>query len=50
MLRDKAAFPNPDVFDGFRFAKLHSKQLEGPTKFTDVNEEWQVWGVGKLTW
>jgi cytochrome P450 len=50
MLRDNAVFPNPDVFDGFRFAKLHTKQPEGPTKFTDVNEKWQVWGVGKITW
>jgi cytochrome P450 len=50
MLRDQALYPHPDVFDGFRFTKQHSKQPEGPSRFTDINEQWQVWGVGKITW
>lgn len=56
MLRDASKYPQPEVFDAFRFVdptKLgrdHSVQPEGPSKFTDVSETWHVWGTGKLTW
>ncbi|KAI4865980.1 cytochrome P450 [Hypoxylon rubiginosum] len=55
MLRDASKYPQPEVFDAFRFVdptKLgrdHSVQPEGPSKFTDVSETWHVWGTGKLT-
>lgn len=58
MLRDPSMYPQPDVFDGFRFVDQEilerlgktSIQPEGPSKFTDVSETWHVWGTGKLTW
>jgi hypothetical protein len=56
MLHDPTKYPQPDLFDGFRFAdpgllgRDSSIQPEGPTKFTDINEKWHVWGTGKLTW
>ncbi|KXX76907.1 Ent-kaurene oxidase [Madurella mycetomatis] len=55
MLRDPTKYPQPDVFDGFRFAdpkivgRESSIQAEGPSKFTDISETWHVWGTGKLT-
>ncbi|ROT37819.1 cytochrome P450 [Sodiomyces alkalinus F11] len=57
MLRDASMYPQPDVFDGFRFVDpkilrglgQKSTQPEGPSKFTDVSETWHVWGTGKLT-
>lgn len=56
MLRDATKYPQPDMFDAFRFAdpsllgRDSSLQPEGSTKFTDINEKWHVWGTGKLTW
>jgi cytochrome P450 len=57
MLRDERLYPQPDEFNGFRYtSKLMQdetntvRQPEGPSKFTDINEKWQVWGVGKITW
>ncbi|KAI1657940.1 cytochrome P450 [Daldinia decipiens] len=55
MLQDASKYPQPEVFDGFRFAspkltgREHSRQPEGPSNFTDVSETWHVWGTGKLT-
>ncbi|KAH8722687.1 cytochrome P450 [Phaeosphaeriaceae sp. PMI808] len=55
MLRDSRLYPRPDEFDGFRFAdssqvdRVSNAQPEGPSKFTDINEKWQVWGTGKIT-
>ena len=55
MLRDSSLYPCPDKFDGFRFAdpshieRIAVTQPEGPSKFTDINEKWQVWGTGKIT-
>ncbi|OAQ59556.1 cytochrome P450 [Pochonia chlamydosporia 170] len=55
MLRDPTKYPEPDMFDGFRFAdpsllgRGASTQPEGPSNFTDINEKWHVWGTGKLT-
>ncbi|KAK8127859.1 cytochrome P450 [Apiospora sp. TS-2023a] len=55
MLRDGSMYPQPDVFDPFRFMDpklLHrpsSVQPEGPSKFTDISDTWHVWGTGRLT-
>ncbi|KAF2114936.1 cytochrome P450 [Lophiotrema nucula] len=55
MLKDDALYPYADQFDGFRFAAHRTagddthKQPEGPSKFTDISENWQVWGTGKIT-
>ncbi|KAJ8063629.1 hypothetical protein OCU04_007497 [Sclerotinia nivalis] len=54
MLSDAENYPQPDVFGGFRFAdpkifgKEQSIQPEGPSKFTDISDKWQVWGTGKI--
>ncbi|KAF7876405.1 hypothetical protein EAF04_001497 [Stromatinia cepivora] len=54
MLGDAENYPQPDVFHGFRFAdpkifgKQQSIQPEGPSKFTDISDKWQVWGTGKI--
>ncbi|OCL06345.1 cytochrome P450 [Glonium stellatum] len=55
MLKDDTLYPQPDEFNGFRFAdpklfgETKSVQPEGPSKFTDVLDNWQVWGTGKMT-
>lgn len=55
MLHDSRLYPCPNKFDGFRFAdpkhaeRASTIQPEGPSKFTDINEKWQVWGTGKIT-
>ena len=55
MLQDSSYYPRPNQFDGFRFADPkyteaeESIQPEGPTKFTDISEKYQVWGTGKIT-
>lgn len=56
IMRDPSKFPQPDVFDAFRFVdprllgKESSRQPDGPSKFTDVSDSWFTWGTGKLTW
>ncbi|KAF2488553.1 cytochrome P450, partial [Lophium mytilinum] len=55
MLRDASYYPQPDTFNGFRFASPElvggapSIQPEGPSKFTDISDTWQVWGTGRIT-
>lgn len=55
MLQDNSLYPKSKVFDGFRFADpkyteaTDCVQPEGPSKFTDVSEKYQIWGTGKIT-
>jgi cytochrome P450 len=50
---DERIFPNPEKFDGFRFAKL--RESEGDTAIgryqtVSVSSEQLAFGLGKHTW
>jgi hypothetical protein len=59
-MNDAALYPNPQVFDGFRFAapvavekpeKMEVKQNEArQSKVTDVDLTFPFWGYGKEAW
>ncbi|CAG8952927.1 hypothetical protein HYFRA_00007642 [Hymenoscyphus fraxineus] len=58
MLADEAYFPSAQSFQGFRFApdgKLPKNirtisQPEGPSRYSDLSENYHVWGIGGITW
>jgi cytochrome P450 len=52
---DEITYPNPDEFDGFRFAKL--RENEGDTKTSrhgyqtvSTSSEYLAFGLGRRTW
>ncbi|KAH8427014.1 cytochrome P450 [Aspergillus melleus] len=53
MMRDPGNYPEPSQFSGFRFADpgllqgSHPLQSR-PSKLTDANETWQMWGTGRM--
>ncbi|PLB46222.1 cytochrome P450, partial [Aspergillus steynii IBT 23096] len=54
IMLDPTNYPEPSQFSGFRFADpglLHgSYPLQPqPSKLTDVDEKWQMWGTGRMT-
>jgi hypothetical protein len=51
--RDETAYPNPDVFDGFRFAKLredYGETLTSRYQAVSTSSEHVTFGIGKHTW
>lgn len=60
IMNDAAFYPNPQVFDGFRFvastAVENSEKTEGKqserrqSKVTDVDLTFPFWGYGKEAW
>jgi cytochrome P450 len=51
--RDERIYPNPDGFDGFRFAKL--RESEGDTMTSryhavSTSSEYLAFGLGRHTW
>lgn len=55
MMLDPTNYPDPSHFSGFRFADpgllqgAHPLQPQ-PSKLTDVDESWQMWGTGRMAW
>ncbi|KAI0023353.1 hypothetical protein F4780DRAFT_77300 [Xylariomycetidae sp. FL0641] len=49
-------YPEPSRFNGFRFVDTRAVKLEGsfgisqprPSKLTDVDSTWHVWGTGRM--
>lgn len=60
IMHDARLYPNPQIFDGFRFAahptsdnQEHINEKEGRTKtsrVTDVDLSFPFWGYGKEAW
>jgi cytochrome P450 len=61
MMQNPEHYPDPLKFNGFRFAdpkildEAASKpfdfpQKSSPSKLTDVNGSWHVWGTGRMAW
>ena len=53
--RDERIYPNPDQFDGFRFAKLRDSESEGDTMasrylMVSPSSENLNFGLGRHTW
>jgi len=51
--RDERIFTNPDVFDGFRFAKLREIEGDKPTnryQTVTISHEQLAFGVGRHAW
>jgi cytochrome P450 len=51
--RDGRTFPNPDTFDGFRFAKLREGEADSTTsryQAVSVSNDHLPFGVGRHTW
>lgn len=59
IMTDATQFPRPLEFSGFRFidpektgsqtTKPHISQ-PSPSKLTDANDTFHVWGTGRMTW
>jgi cytochrome P450 len=50
---DERTFPNPDEFDGFRFAKLRESEgdtMTGRHQTVSVSSEHLAFGLGRHTW
>ncbi|EPE24115.1 Cytochrome P450 [Glarea lozoyensis ATCC 20868] len=54
IMNDASIYPNPQVFDGFRFVTANdagmvneSPDMKGMSKVTDVNLKFPFWGYGK---
>lgn len=54
-------YPEPTTFRGFRFADLKPQSQFGnapeldfrqpvPSKLTDADYTWHVWGTGRMVW
>lgn len=61
MLHDEKNFPEPSKFLGFRFVdqqiladltNSHYGSIESqkPSRLTDVDIHWHVWGTGRMAW
>jgi cytochrome P450 len=51
--RDEISYPNPDEFDGFRFAKLCEDERDTGTnryKAVSTSNENVTFGLGRRTW
>ena len=51
--RDERAYPNPDEFDGFRFAKLRESEGDTTTsryQTVSTSSEYLAFGLGRHTW
>jgi cytochrome P450 len=51
--RDEITYPNPDEFDGFRFAKLRENEGETMTsthQTVSTSSENVAFGLGRHTW
>ncbi len=51
--RDEMTYPNPDEFDGFRFAKLREDEGETVTsryQAVSASSEHVTFGLGRHTW
>ena len=51
--RDEMIYPNPDEFDGFRFAKLREDEEDTMTsryQTVSVSGEHLAFGLGRHTW
>ena len=54
-MRDPNYYAYPMTFDGFRFArngneKVSESEKDKPSRFTDVDHSYPIWGAGKLAW
>lgn len=58
-MQDPEFYPDPLEFNGFRFAKPDDvaavgesfKRLQSrPTKLTDVDDTFHMWGTGRMAW
>jgi cytochrome P450 len=50
---DERIYPNPDEFDGFRFAKLHESEEDTMTnryQTVSTSGEHLPFGIGRHTW
>ena len=50
---DERIYPNPDEFDGFRFAKLRESEGDGMTsrhQSVSASSEHLAFGLGRHTW
>ena len=61
MMQNPDHYPQPLEFKGFRFVdpellnnanfpSFKFPQPQGPSKLTDVNGSWHVWGTGRMAW
>lgn len=62
IMQNPAFYPAPQQFSGFRFAPQEALDKLGPTsladaprqrapsKMTDIDENWHVFGAGKISW
>lgn len=59
IMQDPAHYPSPLEFNGFRFVdtelldkatKIGSVSQPTPSKLTDANNTWHVWGTGRMVW
>ncbi len=61
IMQNEQYYPDPLVFQGFRFAPpeaLDSKNITGkfqraqeqPSNLVDVDHTWHVWGTGRMAW
>ena len=50
--RDEITYPNPDEFDGFRFAKLREEgdTMTGRYQTVSTSSENVAFGLGRHTW
>lgn len=47
---DRENYPNPDEFDGFRFAKLREHDGVSGQQITSTSADHLVWGYGRHAW
>ena len=55
LMRDPKHYAHPMAFEGFRFARnrhegFSDTDKDRPSRFTDVNHSFPIWGAGKLAW
>ena len=55
LMRDPKHYAHPMAFNGFRFARnrhegFSDNDKDKPSKFTDVDHSFPIWGAGKLAW
>jgi cytochrome P450 len=50
--KDERIFPNPDEFDGFRFAKLRESEGDTTSRYqaASTSSEHLSFGLGRHTW
>lgn len=60
IMHDPQRYSSPEMFDGFRFARVNASLREGrrtqetPDKtlsnLTTTNVDWPIWGLGNTAW